>query len=156
MMPRECETCGRPDDLVAVPSALDEYAYDQCRTCFENRCQDWRAIGNYLRTADWQDLADEIRRAITVWQDERYVPVLDGMKRLLRQQMVPRDPEPPQPPNATLEEIAEEEAQMAAMMEAMRAVTRPPQITPTPRRFWRTAGQFALWCLGFGPARSKA
>jgi hypothetical protein len=56
---------------------------------------------------------------------------------------------------ATLDELAAEEAQLAHIVDTMRAVTRPPQITPTPRRFWRTAGQFALWCLGFS-ARSAA
>jgi hypothetical protein len=102
-----------------------------------------------VNSQGWKELPKWQRIAARVYHAEQYLPVRTWAKLMARQQItVYRG-------TATLDELAEEEAQLAHIVDTMRAVTRPPQITPTPRRFWRTAGDFVLWCLGFS-ARSAA
>ncbi len=122
---RDCEICGRPDELCSKPSVLDGHRYDTCRECFAHCAEHWKAIANFLREAEWRELPDEIKRVITVWQDEDYVPVAVGVKRMLKRQLVL---------------FNKEEAEEADdLIRKMTAIRRLPEDIPPPKRghwFW--------------------
>jgi hypothetical protein len=144
-----CPACGRPAYLIPKRSIMDGIERDLCATCQACNCQPMAVVVRVVNSQGWKELPKWQRIAARVYHAEQYLPVRTWAKLMARQQItVYRG-------TATLDELAEEEAQLAHIVDAMKAVTRPPQITPTPRRFWRTAGQFALWCLGFS-ARSAA
>jgi hypothetical protein len=133
-------------------SILDGVERDLCMSCQAMNAQPVAVVVRAVAAHGWGDLPQWKRMAARVWHSDSYMRVGDWARLMAHQSVtVYRG-------KATLDELAEEEAQLARTLDAMKAAarTRPQRIQHPnpPRRFWRTAWQAALWCLGFEPARS--
>ena len=83
-----CEICGRLSYPALTSSLIDQHMYWACSSCLEAHAVSWPEIANWTRGHEWSELPVAVRSVVTVWIDETYMPALDGMRRLLHQQVV--------------------------------------------------------------------
>jgi hypothetical protein len=146
---KPCPSCGRPAPLTVTPCPLTGAQVERCWACFDRNAVPPAVLRNTVNAIGWKQLPREIRQSVRVFDIEDYVTVPEYACRLASRQLAPCTPE----------QLAadEENAEAAYLVAKMKQVAVEPLPTPKPpRRFWRTAWQAALWCLGFEPARSAA
>lgn len=67
---------------------MDLSEFRACESCFDQRAHPLKHVLRIEREIRWSNIPREVRKAITVWCDEKYIPVVTWAKRALDQQVI--------------------------------------------------------------------